>query len=262
MMTDGNNFVAQTQERLSQFWGETLQVVWQGDHAFLAYPLMLPDGVQIVFELRPTTATTGLLTDGGQIASRLAGDGLNLESESTSRLLDEKLAFYNIQRDGFELLRPISLPVDPVEVQVYAEGLLAVAHLINRHEPEANEESVARRSIERLFASRHLAPRRNHVLQGRLEQSIRVNYFIESKKALALEVVERKTNLHGYMQQWGWRWSDLKLAHPTIRRAMIYDPDRQDWDSTALEIGRSVCDVFCPYHESAILDDALAAATE
>jgi hypothetical protein len=43
---------------------------------------------------------------------------------------------------------------------------------------------------------------------------------------------------------------------------MVYDPDKQDWEDTALEIGRKVCDLFCPYFETqeinAFIDKAIS----
>ncbi len=37
---------------------------------------------------------------------------------------------------------------------------------------------------------------------------------------------------------------------------MIYDPENQPWDETALSIGRSVCEVFYPYFETEPLAEA------
>lgn len=260
MIEHANQILQHTREGLAAFWQGALQTEWERDRLFLPYPLMLPDGLQLVFELRPHTATNAILSDGGRILSRLAGEGLTLDSEATGRILDDKLAFYALERDGFELRRPLGLPADPVAIQLFAEGLVAIAHLINRHDPEPIEESVARRSLERIFTARNIQPRRNYALQGQVEKMIRASYFVEQGNGLALEVVDRKSNIHGYMQQWGWRWNDLKAVQPKIVRAMIYDPDRQDWDTTALEIGRSVCDVFCPYHDSNQIDNALTQA--
>lgn len=257
MIPDGNTLLSTTRAALNHFWDQTLQIAWQRDHLVFAFPLMLPDGVQPVFELKPITPTSGLLTDGGRTLSALAGRGLNLDHGATAQLLDQRVAFFELERDGFELRRTARLPVDPVEVQLFAEGLVSIAHLLYRQEPEAVEENVARKSVERLFASRGLTPQRNHPLEGRLEKAIRVSHYLPGTHGLALEVVDRKTNLHAYMQQWGWRWTDLHEKQPDLVRAMVYDPDRQDWDATALSIGRSVCEVFCPYHESAELARAI-----
>ncbi|MFZ5494325.1 MAG: hypothetical protein ACOZE5_03180 [Verrucomicrobiota bacterium] len=48
----------------------------------------------------------------------------------------------------------------------------------------------------------------------------------------------------------GWRWTDLHKKQPRIVRATAQVPDRQDWDATALDIGRSVCEACSPCHES------------
>jgi hypothetical protein len=106
MMSGGNTLLSTTRETLTRFWDQTLQIAWQHDHLVLAFPLMLPDGVQAVFELKPVTATAGLLTDGGRTLSALAGLGLNLDSGVTAHLLDQRLAFFEFERDGFELRRP------------------------------------------------------------------------------------------------------------------------------------------------------------
>jgi hypothetical protein len=260
MMTDGNTLLTSTRETLTRFWDQTLQIVWQRDHLVLAFPLMLHDGVQAVFELEPITATSALLTDGGRTLSALSGLGINLDKGATAHLLDQRLAFFELERDGFEIRRPAKLPVDPIEVQLFAEGLVSIAHLLYRQEPDNAEENVARKSVDRLFAQRGLSPIHNHPLEGRLEKAIRVSHYLPGSHGLALQMVDRKTDIHGYMQQWGWRWTDLHEKQPNLIRAMVYDPDRQDWDATSLEIGRAVCEVFCPYHDSTALTDAIERA--
>lgn len=260
MMAFVETLVEQTRQSLVHFWGEALQTEWDRDRLVFAYPLMLPDGLQVVFQLQPVSETTAILSDEGRTLVRLSGMGLNVDSASVVRLLEQKQSFFGMKQDGFELSKLVKLPIDPVEVQLFAEGLVSVAHLMDRHDADAEEENVVRHSVERLLSGRGISPKRNHPLEGRLEKAIRVSYFLEGQHGLALEVVDRKTNLHGYMQQWGWRWTDLHEKQPGIVRAMVYDPDRQDWDATALQIGRSVCEVFCPYHETDTVGRAIERA--
>ncbi len=59
------------------------------------------------------------------------------------------------------------------------------------------------------------------------------------------------------MEQWGWRWTDIRHGNPDMLRAMVYDPDQQEWSDTALRIGQSACDIFCPYFDSDALGEAL-----
>jgi len=60
-----------------------------------------------------------------------------------------------------------------------------------------------------------------------------------------------------YMEQWGWRWTDIKSQNPTLLRCMIYDPDRQEWDDTTTGIANQVCDFFCPYFDTATINRAI-----
>jgi hypothetical protein len=93
-----------------------------------------------------------------------------------------------------------------------------------------------------------------------VEKRIQVDYFLEGKRGLALEVVNRKHHLIPYMEQWGWRWNDLRKRRPNLLRAMVYDPDNQNWKEPALAIGRSVCEVFCPYFEQDKVESAITEA--
>ena len=40
----------------------------------------------------------------------------------------------------------------------------------------------------------------------------------------------------------------------------MYDLDRQEWDETSLKIGREVCDLCCPYYETAAIHTLLEKA--
>jgi hypothetical protein len=41
---------------------------------------------------------------------------------------------------------------------------------------------------------------------------------------------------------------------------MVYDPDNQNCEEPALAIGRSVCEVFCPYFEQDKVESAITEA--
>jgi hypothetical protein len=253
-----NSFIQDCRAALIRFWGEMLTIEPAKDGAVLALPLMFPDGLQVIARVTPISATTALISDGGETLGRLAGEGMNLETAAIGELLAERLAAFEIQRDGWELRKVIALPVEGIDIQIFAEALVSIAHLIYRHEPEPASEAVAERTVSKFFAERRLTPRRHFPLEGRLERRIAIDYFLEQGAGLAVQVVGRRNQLLPYMEQWGWRWTDLRSRHPGLVRAMVYDPENQLWDETALSIGRSVCEVFCPYFET----DQLAEAVE
>lgn len=243
------DLISQCKIALMRFWADTLKIEPAREGVRIALPLLYPDGLQVVVTIKQIGERTALLTDRAEVFGNLANSGLNIESEIVKKLVADRLGVFELQRDGLTLEKQIRLPVDGLDIQLFGEALVSFAHLIYRYEPEAVGENVADRTVRKLFVERGLTPKRNFVLEGRVEKRIQVDYFLEGKRGLALEVVSRRHQLIPYMEQWGWRWNDLREKRPNLLRAMVYDPDHQNWEETALAIGRSICDVFCPYFE-------------
>ena len=228
----------------------------------MSLPLMYPDGLQVQVHLEPMTPTCALITDRGRTLSLLHESGLNLDARQTQALLAERKQMFELTQAGFELQREIPLPLQGIDVQLFAESLVSIAHLIYKHEPGTAEESVADRTLRQIFKERQLEPMVNGVVDGAIEKGIRVNYFLPGSRPLACKVVKRRGPMLGYMEQWGWRWMDIKQQNPRLLRGMVYDPDKQEWDKTTLDIGKSVCDLFCPYFETQQIHDALDRALQ
>jgi hypothetical protein len=252
------DLVSQSKNALVRFWADTLKIEPAREGVNIALPLLYPDGLQVVANLRPLAERTALLSDRGEVLANLTNSGFNLESEIVKKLITERLQVFDLQRDGLILEKQIRLPIDGLDIQLFGEALVSLAHLIYRYEPETTEESIADRTIQKLFLEHGLVPKRNAILEGRVEKRIQVDYFLEGKRGFALEVVKRKHHLVPYMEQWGWRWNDLRTKRPHLIRTMVYDPDNQHWDDTALAIGRSVCEVFCPYFEQEKVQKAIS----
>jgi hypothetical protein len=182
---------------------------------------------------------------------------VNFQAGLTAALLTERKTIFELQQDGFELQRGIRLPVDGLDVQLFAESLVSIAHLVYRFEAVQPSESAADKVLRQVFKERDLTPRENVEIDGEIEKRIRVDYLVENTRPVACQVVRRRAPLLPYMEQWGFRWSDLHRRNPRLMRAMIYDPDKQEWDETTLNIGRQVCDLFCPYSETHTIHEFL-----
>lgn len=256
------DLVSQCKAALAHFWADTLKVEAKRDGVSIALPLLYPDGLQVVANLRPLGETTALLSDGGEVLGNLSNSGLNVESENIKKLVAERLQVFDLDRDGFILEKQIRLPIDGLDIQLFGEALVSLAHLIYRYEPEIVAENVADRAVKKLFLERGLVVKRNVFLEGRVEKRIQIDYFLEGKRGLALEVINRKYHLVPYMEQWGWRWNDLRYRRPNLIRVMVYDPDNQEWEETAIAIGQSVCEVFCPYFEQEKVESAITEAID
>ena len=222
----------------------------------MALPLMYPDGWQVQVHLEPITQSSALVTDRGRTLARLHENGLNLEARQTLALLEERKRTFELNQVGFELQKEIALPIQGIDIQLFAESLVSIAHLIYKYEPATAEESVADRTLKQIFKERQLEPAINSLIDGEIEKGIRVNYYLSAPHPLACKVVKRRGAMLGYMEQWGWRWTDVKRHSPGLLRGMVYDPDKQEWDETTLNIGKAVCDLFCPYFETQSIHDA------
>ncbi|MDB6056760.1 MAG: hypothetical protein JWO95_604 [Verrucomicrobiales bacterium] len=244
-------------EAVQAFLGEQINAEKTRRGVVMALPLMYPDGYQVQVHLEPVTKSTALITDRGRTLAKLLENGLNLDAKQTLALLDERKQMFEVNQAGFELQKEIRLPLQGIDVHLFAESLVSIAHLIYKYEPVTSEESVADRTLKQIFKERGIEPTVNAVIDGKIEKQIRVNYLLSGRHPLACKVVKRRGPMLGYMEQWGWRWTDVKQHNPHLLRGMIYDPDKQEWDDTTLNICKSVCDLFCPYLETQTIHDAI-----
>jgi len=244
-------------QAMEAFWREQVEAAYTRDGIALTLPLMYSDGWQVTVHIMTTTPGRARLSDYGKTLGSLVEAGMKLDATLTALLLEERMQMFEVQQDGFLLTKDVQLPLQGVDVQIFAEALVSIAHLIYRREGSSSLVSPADRVIGELFEGRKIKPRRRVPLEGLLEKRILIDYVVEARRLLALEVVHRRDNLLPYMEQWAFRWDDLRKKDKRLMAAMVYDPEHQEWDSTALRIGQKVCDVFCRYDEIADLNRAL-----
>jgi hypothetical protein len=250
-------FTQELRDRFNAFWHEHFQIEERPDGLALALPLMDANGWQIQLRLRKLSKTQWLATDQGQTLSLLEDSGKFADKGEMAKILAAQSKLYGYSRDGLELVRTIRFPFDPVEIQIFAEGLASLSHLIPKRKRDVVKSSFYRveQQMDTYFRQRSWEPKRKHEITGQLESKVVVDFYLDqSPRALALQPVSRSKNLKDYMEQWGFRWRDLADAQPDLVKAMIFDPDSQEWDRQSLRIGEAVCDVFVPYTEA---DEAL-----
>lgn len=237
-------------QTLQSFWGESLEIAVTRSGLALAVPLCFPDGWQVLFDLQPLTPKAVRVTDHGRTLQWLAGAGQNIEADGLVAMLNERMRTFQLQRDGWELYRELPLPLAGVDLHLFGEALVSIAHLNNLHEPASKPPNVARQTVEKIFRERQISPHSNFKLDGKLEKGIQVDYYVEAKQPVAVEVLGRRGAILGYMEQWGFRWRDLRDTHSSLLPVMIYDPAVQDVDSTSQRIGESACELFCSYEQT------------
>ena len=225
----------------------------------MALPICYPDGWQIVVQLQQISERRGVISDRGRTLMKLQETGVSVErrTKGTHEILEKRKKAFGIIQEGYELKSEIHLPLDGAEIQLFAESLLSLAYLSYRREVAEEIDLATLMSVRRIFQERQVRPRENYSLDGAIEKRIHVDFYLDGKTPLAVEAVKRRGQILGYMEQWAWRWTDIKRARPGLVRAMVYDPDQQEWDRTSLDIGKQVCDLFCPYFERAAIDDLI-----
>lgn len=244
-------------EAIEVFLCENVVVEKSRTGVAMALPLMYPHGLQVQVVIEPLTSSFALITDHGETLQRLKVDGLSLDGDKTKSFLHERMQAFELVQYGLELQRVIPLPLQGIDIQLFAESLVSIAHLAYRIKPAAPTISNADKALCSVLEERNIKPKRDAVVDGHLEKGIKISYLLPTKSQIACKVVKRRGPMLNYMEQWGWRWGDVKQNNPTLIRGMIYDPDTQGWDDTALNIGRSVCDLFCPYFEAQTIHDAI-----
>lgn len=235
---------------LQEFWGEVLEIASSPAGLTLAMPISQPDGWQIAIDVQPLTPGVVRLSDKGRTLQWLAGEGQNIAAERVSTLLQERMQTFDLKRDGWELYRTMRLPFEARELHLFAEGLASVAHLTFLHQPSGRVEDVVEKTIERIFEDRRLPFQRNHLLIGAIERKVKVDYYVELREPVAIQLIRQQGSVVALMEQWGYRWYDLKKVRPQLAPVMVYNPDLTDIDPAVRSIGESVCSLFCAYYEA------------
>jgi hypothetical protein len=252
----------QLRAALTSFWNNALTIEPTTRGLALALPQTDAEGWQLVVEITPATPGNVRVSDSGRTLGALAALGQNVEASSVAERIAEVLRQCRVERDGYELYRWMPLPFDPVELHVFAEALAAVSHLSVLHEPTVRALNVADITLRRVFADRKIEAKEGAMLDGKTERRVRVDYLVEGPNPVAFEILRRRGRLLPVMEQWGYRWHDLKKAAPRLRPVMLYDPAEQEVDEASRAIGEEVCALFCAYEETdrihAVLDKAVA----
>ncbi len=247
-------------EALVKFWGDQLQVETSKDGLLVALPSMYPDGLQVVVGVTPISPAHAILSDRGESLIGLGNAGVDLDLPRNAETLQEKIKVFELQRQGFELQKPVRLPLDGMDIHLFGEALVSISHLIYRHELSSPKAQHVYTGIRDLLTRKHLAFREGEdaYVPGKLEGRIRVDFLVTEKRQVACKAIERRGRVRDYVEQWGFRWLDVHDKNPRLVRAMFYDPDNQQWDDESLRIGKAVCEIFQPYFETDRIGEELA----
>jgi hypothetical protein len=243
---------------LSSFWDEALEIEPTPKGLLFTMPASYPDGWQIVLELSQKTPKGFRLSDRGKTLSWLSGQGQNIETDAMKHHLQRLCSEHYLHEEHGVLHRWLELPLDATDIQVFAEGLVAISRLEILNDHRAAEEEVADSTVQRILSDAGLTPKRKHRLHITKERAVSVDYFVEQRRPLALQILRTRTDLSGTMEKWGFRWHELKNNYAGLAPIMLYDRDTQIIDSYSRHIGETECELFCGYDETDRIHEKLA----
>lgn len=246
---------------LHAFWQESLEIAKTRQGLSLALPQTYPDGWQIVVDLEDHLPAGLKVTDRGRTLGWLVGQGQNIETDAVQRHLDEICAECGIERDGLELFHWFPKGMEGVDLHVFAEALVAIAHLHYLSDLKPRTLDIPDETLQRVFKDHGVIALPGTTLDGRTRKKVRLDYYIAEESPIAFQIIRRHGRILGTMEQWGWRWNDLRAAHPKLRPAMIYDPHHQEIDADSRAIGEEVCALFCSYEETDRIHEFLGEKT-
>lgn len=242
---------------LTSFWDEVLEIESTRNGLLFTMPASYPDGWQVVLELSQKTPKGFRLSDRGKTLSWLTGQGQNIETDAMKHHLQRLCAEHFLKEEHGVLYRWLDLPLDATDIQVFAEGLVAISRLEILNDHRAAEEEVADSTVQRIFSDAGLSPKRKHQLHITKERKVSVDYYVEQRRPVALQILRTKTDFSGTMEKWGFRWHELKNNYAGLAPIMLYDRNTQIIDSYSRHIGESECELFCGYDETDRIHETL-----
>lgn len=245
---------------LTHFWDSALSIERTPEGFAVAMPQTDADGWQILLEIREILPGKVRVTDSGRTLGSLTSAGQNIEAAAVKGHIESILQASRMECDGLEIYRWLPFPIDAMDIHVFAEALSQLSLLRVLHEPTVRRQDVADRTLQAVFVDRKISARAGAVLSGRTEKAVRVDYLVETNRPVAFEILRRRGRLLPVMEQWGYRWQDLRKENDTLMPVMLYDPALQDVDEASRAIGEEVCSLFCSYDETARIHAVLAEA--
>lgn len=242
---------------LNSFWDETLEIESTPKGLLFTMPASYPDGWQLVLELSQKTPKGFRLSDRGKTLSWLTTQGQNIGTDTMKHHIQRLCSEHGLQEEHGVLYRWLNLPLDATDIQVFAEGLVAISRLDILNDHRAAEEAVADTIVQRIFSDAELSPKRKHQLHITKERKVAVDYYVEQRRPIALQILRTKTDFSGTMEKWGFRWKGLKENYDGLAPIMLYDRNTQIIDSYSRHIGESECELFCGYDETGRIHETL-----
>ena len=237
-------------QMLQGFWQSALEIGETRQGLSLALPQTFPDGWQMVLDVEPHLPAGIKLSDKGRTLGWLNALGQNIETDAVSRHVREICEECQLERDGLELFHWFPKGIEGSDIHVFSEALVNISHLHYLSDLKPKTLDLPDQTLRTVFADLHIKPQADAMLHGKVRKDVKVDYFIATGQPTAFQLIRRQGRILSTMEQWGFRWNDLRSIHSALRPAMIYDPYHQEIDESSRAIGEQVCSLFCSYEDT------------
>jgi Domain of unknown function DUF1828 len=186
---------------LLSFYSEIVELKDAGEWLHLSLPLMNADGFQISISISQISERFVLLSDRGETLSFLDCRGVSTKSKATRRLIQNHIAAFEIETMGEQLTKVVSLPIQGIDMHLFGEALAGLTHLIFRHEANQSANPHVYEAVLHKLESAKMSFKRGAgaFIKGRTSKSIPVDFLISSKRNVAIKAVQRKEDIHEYI---------------------------------------------------------------
>jgi hypothetical protein len=259
LVSDLNGVISDIRTGLSQFWNSQLRFRADGNCIHIAYPLLLNNGWQATFALivEHDIEIVYRLTDYGRTIDELYLCGA--KGNLVKKIMEERCRFFGVSIVNEELVKESNTPFTPIDIELYAECLQAISNLVFRAEQHVLRESAVKKVLDSIIKNEKLVAWESTILPGEVKREHQFDYVLGNKRIVACKIVENKNfdDFERNLEIWGFRINDAKRRTPSLKTAIVYNPDVHGITDQVIRLGEGISDLFVEYSENKKISDFL-----
>jgi hypothetical protein len=245
---------------LLAFWNDQLNMNVGKNAIHVAYPLLMPDGWQVSFSIYRVQGPSIIyrMSDNAKVFEYLVAH--RILSKKAQSIISEKCKFFDVHFECGKIIKEFSRLPLPVEIELFAESVQALAYLVYREQEIPEINCAARKNFAKIIETEKINVLESTTVDGSVVKSISVDYVIEERHRVVCKIAEKSGEVNNFMEMWGFRFSDIKRQSSKTKTLMVYNHESCRWTHKSLAIGRACCDLFIEYNKADEIIDFIKAA--
>ena len=245
------NVIAENiRQSLLSFWNEQLVFRIESNAIHIAYPLLLPDGWQVSFSIYHNKSSNVFEVSDNRITFDYLENYFPKQTSINKSIIDEKRKFYDLELLPNGILRKMFYrEILPSEIQLFAEGLVALHYLVYRFEKHNLAENIPLKTVKDILFTHQIKYQINTTVAGKNLSKIPVDFLCGVN---VFRIINSQDPL-ATIQIAGFRFNDYKMVMQQAKRVLIYNSDREGWNDDCQNIvsSKDHFDFTAPYYDVA-----------